>query len=262
VRGVDRPYAQWGKALAGDWTVAPRQVELPYGDDRTSWGHALLADPDFARNHLVYVYGVRLGKFVVARVACRDAGDFLRFGNWRFCGDGEWVASPEELTPIADYAASEFSVHRSPSGRFVLIQSPPGFGAAIALSVGPTPAGPFRGAATLDLSTYPNEADRYRRFSYYAAGGHDRLSLYGGAEGLLISYVRSCAFSADASCSGRDSEENRADVYVPRCIDLPWVSLDAALRGGSGTVLRLRSAAPRTPQEPFRRRPVKMPGPG
>jgi hypothetical protein len=43
---------------------------------------------------------------------------------------------------------------------------------------------------------------------------------------MLISYVRSCAFSADAACKGRDGDENRADVYVPRFVELPWGAID------------------------------------
>jgi hypothetical protein len=43
---------------------------------------------------------------------------------------------------------------------------------------------------------------------------------------MLISYVRSCAFSADAACKGKEADDNRADVYVPRFIDLPWRVID------------------------------------
>jgi hypothetical protein len=43
---------------------------------------------------------------------------------------------------------------------------------------------------------------------------------------MLISYVRSCAFSAHAACKGEDGDDNRADVYVPRFIDLPWSVID------------------------------------
>lgn len=226
VRGVDRPYARWGKTRHGDWSAPPQQFELVHSNARTSWGHALLADPDFTRNHYVYVYGVRMRKLVVARVACRDASDFVRFENWRFYSDGEWVASQDDATPIADYAATEFSVHQTPAGRFALIQSPPGLVPAIAIAVAPSPAGPFRPGRTLELSNYRNEIDRHRRYSYYAAGGHDGLAGGGRPGGMLISYVRSCAFSADAACKGRDGDENRADVYVPRFIDLPWSAID------------------------------------
>jgi hypothetical protein len=130
IRGVDRPYAEWGKTLHGDWVVPPRQFELVHSGARTSWGHFLLKDRDFERNRHVYVYGRREGKLVVARVACHDAHDFVRFGSWRFYSDGKWVESQENATPIADYAATDFSIHESPAGHFVLIQSPPGLAPA------------------------------------------------------------------------------------------------------------------------------------
>jgi hypothetical protein len=226
VRGVDRPYAQWGKSLHGDWVVPPRQFALVHSDARTSWGLFLLKDKDFERNRHVYVYGRREGKLVVARVACRDADDFVRFGNWRFYSDGEWLESQEEATPIADHAATDFSIHESPAGHFVLIQSPPGLVPAISLAVASSPTGPFRARARFDLSTWRNESDRHRRYAYYAVSAHDGLSAGGHAGGMLISYVRSCAFSADAACRGGDADENRADVYVPRFIDLPWSVID------------------------------------
>ena len=43
---------------------------------------------------------------------------------------------------------------------------------------------------------------------------------------MLVSYVRSCAFSAHAACRGPDSDDYRADVYVPRFVDLPWRAID------------------------------------
>lgn len=226
VRGVDRPYAQWGKTPQGDWLVSPRQVALRHSDARTSWGLFLLKDEHFERNRHVYVYGRREGKLVLARVACRDANDFVRFGNWRFYSDGRWVESQEDATPIADYVATDFSIHESPAGHFVLIQSPPGLVPAIAVAVASSPAGPFRAGPDVDLSGYRNEADRHRRYSYYAVSAHGGLSVGGDRGGLLISYVRSCAFSADAACTGKDADENRADVYVPRFIDLPWRVID------------------------------------
>ena len=226
VRGVDRPYAQWGKTPQGDWLVPPRQFALVHSDARTSWGLFLLKDKHFERNRHVYVYGRREGKLVLARVACRDADDFVRFENRRFYSDGRWVESQEDATPIADYVATDFSIHESPAGHFVLIQSPPGLVPAIAVAVASSPAGPFRAGPGVDLSGYRNEADRHRRYSYYAVSAHGGLSAGGDPGGLLISYVRSCAFSVDAACTGKDADENRADVYVPRFIDLPWRVID------------------------------------
>ena len=226
VRGVDRPYTQWGKTPQGDWLVPPRQFALVHSDARTSWGLFLLKDEHVARNRHVYVYGRREGKLVVARVACRDADDFMRFENWRFYRDGQWVESQEDATPIADYAATDFSIHESPAGHFVLIQSPPGLVPAISVAVASSPTGPFRAGPGVYLSGYRNEADRHRRYSYYAVSAHGGLSAGGDPGGLLISYVRSCAFSADAACTGKDADENRADVYVPRFIDLPWRVID------------------------------------
>ena len=226
VHGVDRPYAEWGKTLHGDWVVPPRQFALVHSDARTSWGLFLLKDRDFETNRNVYVYGRREGKLVVARVACHDADDFVRFGSWRFYSDGEWVESQENATPIADYAATDFSIHESPAGHFVLIQSPPGLVPAISFAIASSPTGPFRNDRSFDLSTYRNELDRHRRYSYYAVSAHGGLSSSGHTGGMLISYVRSCAFSAHAACRGEDGDDNRADVYVPRFIDLPWSVID------------------------------------
>jgi hypothetical protein len=226
VHGVDRPYAQWGKTLRGDWTIAPRQVALAHTDARTNWGLFLLKDKDFERNGYVYVYGRRERKLVVARVACHDASDFVRFENWRFYSEGQWVESQEDATPIAEYAATDFSIHESPAGHFVLIQSPPGLVPAISVAVASSPTGPFRAGPGVDLSSYRNEVDRHRRYSYYAVSAHGGLSSGGDRGGMLISYVRSCAFSADAACKGKDADDNRADVYVPRFIDLPWRAID------------------------------------
>lgn len=223
VRGVDRPYARWGKRPLGDWELPPAQFALLHSDARTNWGHFLLKDRDFARNGFVYVYGRRAGALVVARVACRDADDFVRFGNWRFYSDGAWVAAPEAATPIAGYAAADFSIHESPSGRLVLIQSPPGLAPAIDLAVAASPTGPFRPGKRIALATRPGEADRHARYSYYAVSAHEGLSV---GDGVLISYVRSCAFSAHAACRGPDSDDHRADVYVPRFVDLPWRAID------------------------------------
>jgi len=223
VRGVDRPYARWGKRRLGDWERPPAQFALLHSDARTNWGHFLLKDRDFARNGLVYVYGRRAGALVVARVACRDADDFVRFGNWRFYSDGAWVEAPEAATPVAGYAAADFSIHESPSGRFVLIQSAPGLAPAIDVALAASPKGPFRPGNRITLSTRPGEADRHARYSYYAVSAHEGLSAGGG---MLISYVRSCAFSAHAACRGPDSDDYRADVYVPRFFDLPWRAID------------------------------------
>lgn len=228
VRGVNRPYAQWGKTLRGNWVTEPRQYVLPHSDWQTAWGHLALKDADHARNGLLYVYGLRDRQLLVARLVCRSADDYVDFARWQFYGNGDWVASPAEATPIAADVSNDFSIVRMPSGRYLMVHANSMLAPKMSLRTAASPLGPFVAQASIDLATYVNERERARRYSYYAASVHESLSWGGDAGGVMISYVRSCAFSRDAACSGPQADDNRADVYVPRFINLPWHVFDAA----------------------------------
>jgi len=226
VRGVNRPYSQWGKAVHGNWQTVPLQRVLAHSNAQISWGHFAFKDRNYERNGLLYVYGLRDRNLLVARLVCRSADDYLDFSRWQFYSDGDWVASSSAATPIAHDVSNDFSITPTPSGRYLLVHANSMLGPKIALQGAASPIGPFAGKVSIDLASYKNERDRAQRYSYYAASVHESLS-HGGADGgVMISYVRSCAFSRDPACSGADADDIRADVYVPRFINIPWHVLE------------------------------------
>jgi hypothetical protein len=247
IRGVNRPYGQWGKTRGGDWITKPSQVVLPFTNAATRWGYLILKDKSFSTNSFVYIYGLRTNgdneenELVVARVAAANADAFVNFSNWRFYSNGNWVTSAAAASSILTaQTASDFTIHQSPTGRYILTEAGkfvagpnntltgPG-GKEIRFFKASAPWGPFTASTTFNLANYVNEQNAIDTFTYYANNAHDGLSA-GGADnagGLLISYVRSCWASTDIECiGGPNSIGNKADVYVPRFINLPWHLID------------------------------------
>lgn len=239
VRGVDRPYAQWGKTWNGDWVDdathdLPQQVVIAHSNAVTKWGYLILKDKNHISNKYVYIYGVRTvddpldTELVVARVKSATADEFINFANWRFYSNGNWVTSAADATSImAANTLADFTIHQSPTGSYILTQGAALMGRGIDFFKAESPVGPFEYTSSFNLETYPNEADIHDRLTYYAINAHDGLSYGGERGGLLISYVRACWASTHPDCfTGIDSLSNRADVYVPRFVNLPWHMID------------------------------------
>jgi len=223
VRGVNRPYGQWGKLQNGNWTNRPEQYELPFSNFDTEWGHFFLKDDDYETNHIIYVYGHRGLNLVVAKVICETVDDLVDFANWRFYRSGSWVEGEENATSIADYAAADFTIIKSPKNRYVLTHSAYFLSPSIYFSTSQSPTGPFTVTREYNFANYENERSSYSNYIYYAANAHESLSYGAGQEGgLLVSYVRFCGNQNNNS----KCDSNRADVYVPRFVNLPWSMID------------------------------------
>ncbi len=170
-------------------------------DSVTAWGNALVLDGPW-----VLIYGVRDsqgdpgGKSLLLARAPR--GHLARFGTWRFFTGTGWSRDPEEAAGLAEDVSNELSVHRDPSGDWVLVSGPADLSSQVLLRTAPAPHGPW--SLAQKLLTAPEAADGV--FAYNAKA-HPSLS---GPGGLLISYNLN---ALDPERVVRD-----ADLYRPRFI--------------------------------------------
>jgi hypothetical protein len=165
-------------------------------DSVTAWGNALIQDGPW-----VLIYGVRDSQaapggksLLLARAP--------RFGTWRFFTGTGWSRDPEEAVGLAEDVSNELSVHRDPSGDWVLVSGPADLSSQVLLRTAPAPHGPWSPAR--NLLTAPEAADGV--FAYNAKA-HPSLS---DPNGLLVSY----------NLNALDPERvlQEADLYRPRFI--------------------------------------------
>lgn len=186
-------FRQWAQTLgvvadpAGDplkWTV--EEKPLPFGVYRgrevRSWGSAVLADGGF-----VYVYGfeeVGKGGFgAKAMTAARvPAGKLTEFGEWRFLRDGKWQTGDAGPDRLVTGVASEFSVTRLASGRYVLVTTDGGLGDRIVGRFAGSPVGPWSKPALLYQCP---EMKGDKGVFCYSAKAHPHLA---GDNELVVSY--------------------------------------------------------------------------
>ncbi len=162
----------------------------------TSWGNALAQDGPWT-----LVYGVQDSadgkRLLLARV---PRGHLANFGTWRFFDGSGWATQPERAAVLADEVSNELSVHRSPTGQWLLISGSADLSSRILLRTAPAPQGPWSPATT--LLTAPEAGPGL--FAYNAKA-HPELS---DERGLLVSY----------NVNALDPERVLldADIYRPR----------------------------------------------
>ena len=166
-----------------DWRIS--QSKIPAGRGDTFFGSALLKHDGF-----VYVYGCadevvdrfHLKHAIVARV---PEGELARFGQWRFCADGQWVPEWTKASRLFRNAASEYSVSfQRTLGKFVAIYTKDGMFGQIQLREAPAPEGPWGEPVTVYECP---EMKWDKRVFCYAAKAHPELSTAPGE--LLVTYV-------------------------------------------------------------------------
>jgi hypothetical protein len=236
VRGVDRPYAEWGARPGAGWApeLLPEPRLVPHSRaaeelrDATGllFGTYVMPDPEDPRT--LYIYGHREAPQVAALVVARVGGvlaadDVLDFGRWEFWDGQRWGASADESASIADGSPPEASVVRVPSpaggsGGFALVQSDRTLRGEIHVAIAAHPWGPFVPRYQLSLDDCPVSGfDPHAEQYTYSGKAHPDLS--NDAE-LLVSLVTVPARGERATSVIADPRH-----YAPRFVHLPWTEI-------------------------------------
>lgn len=227
VKGVNRPYAQWGKNLEGNWVVAPLRATVPATGD-ISWGRMMYKSPDYEQSHAVYIYGVKninhednnpnstqwgSNEIYLARAILEQAEDFFDYQRWQYFSDAQWLPDPALASPVANNIGAQSTISFNPhDNNFVMLSSDRKLQARIHIHTADEPTGLFESMGYYDLLDSANEAQEQPIYSvFYAVHGHDGLSF--DEDGILVSYVRMGFYNSPAS------------YYVPRFINLKWQQL-------------------------------------
>ena len=196
VRGIGGPLDRWScEKLAtppARFPVAVGTAVIADGDSVIAYGEH---EPG---NHDVYALRWSREDFGAGRLL---EPEWFDSGAWR--KDAEVTSAPR---PIVEGGAPEFTVHRAPDGRFVMVQIL-GFPAGeVAVREAPRPEGPWSEARIL---FHPPECERDGVFVY---AGKAHAGLWDG--GLCGTYATN---AADFGRAVRDTT-----LYYPRCVRLPW----------------------------------------
>lgn len=247
VKGVNRPYARWGKTMHGNWTTPPAQYALTPSNAANGilWG---VLFKDSASNY-VYIYGTKSSRndpsnthyenefnLVVARVACNSAEDFVKFSNWQYYNGTAWVNDENAAAPIAYNLGPNLSnntIIKNPNKANSYIILTQRDASSLTFLKGQSLTGPFLPISSFNLDAYINEASvttiyddgsgsanpdngKQGHYPFYATGMHPGLSSK-DVPGIMIDYVR-------WPINGTDFQN--LSVYVPRFVNLPWAAID------------------------------------
>lgn len=235
IRGVDRPYSDWGFHRDTGWddSSRPEQRFVPHSrttpdlDDPTwlFWGNFVMRDPTGSND--LYVYGHRrLGddnSLVVAKVP--DVGratDVLEFDRWLFWDGSSWTENPDRAEPIASDTATEYSVVPVPPSRgrgYALVETKRPMSIEVRVSLADDPWGPFTEKYVLSLADCPIGGFSEATDLTYAAKAHPERST---DDSLLISLV----VTSKPGVSNIVTTANTG-IYVPRFLDVPWAEVFA-----------------------------------
>jgi hypothetical protein len=231
VRGVDRPYAEWGFEEHVGWSEADRPTQrfVPHGSAAPSllehngvlWGTFVNADPE--EPDTLYVYGHRRTEssndLVVARITnVLTADDVLAFEHWDLYDGATWSDDPASAATILPDSAVEISIVAVPDptdgASWVAVHSGVDmFAGRIHVAAAEYPWGPFTDRYVLALADCPvGNFDSTRPPVAYAAKAHPHFTT---EDDLLISVILS-PFTED------DGKLVPTDRYVPRFLRLPW----------------------------------------
>ena len=230
VRGVDRPYAEWGFQHGTGWDdlhrpmqrFVPHSRATPELDDPTwlFWGNFVMRDPDDSQAVLVYGHRRRADQnsTVIARIpSVVGADDLLGFDHWTFWNGTSWVSQPDDAASVAEDSATETSVVPVPAGYgggYALVESNHPFSIEIKISLAQKPWGPFVEKYVMSLADCPIDGFDANRDTTYAAKGHSELST---SDSLLVSLV---VMPKPGTTNETVVTDPRS--YVPRFIDMPW----------------------------------------
>jgi hypothetical protein len=233
VRGVDRPYSEWGFVREQGWVGGQQPTQRFVSHSRatpaledptwTFWGNFVMADPSGVR--AVFVYGHQrdgdVNSTVVARVPnVATADDLLAFDNWTFWAGTSWASQPEDAVPIAGNSATETSVLPVPpehGGGFAMVESNNPYSIEIKVSLAANPWGPFVEKYVLSLADCPIEGFDPARDVTYAAKAHVEFST---DTSLLVSLVMMPKPGTTSAMVVADPRQ-----YAPRFIELPWTEV-------------------------------------
>jgi hypothetical protein len=233
VRGVDRPYSEWGFRHEQGWDPAqrPPQRFVPHSrataavDDPTwlFWGNYMMRDP--ADSTAVLVYGHRRhaedNATVVARVPdVAAADDVWAFDRWTFWNGTAWGSDPDEAVSVATDSATETSVLAVPSsygGGFAMVESNHPFSIEVKVSLAENPWGPFVEKYVMSLGDCPITGFDASRDITYAAKAHPELST---DDSLLVSLI-----VVPRPGTNQEMVVSDPHMYVPRFVDLPWAEV-------------------------------------
>ena len=193
VPGSPFPFKQTGVSLI----AIPRISKFPFTDQRqmdtplfiedsagvTFYGASLLPNTVGARapnpDGFIYVYGVRSGSLVVARV--KDIS-FEDFSQWTYWDGKAWNLDKHKAAALTRQVSNEMSVSFMEDGRVIAIYQREGNSPDIMMQIGITPTGPFYPAKKIyETPEVYQDVDFYT----YNAKGYPHLSKPGE---LLISY--------------------------------------------------------------------------
>jgi len=228
VRGVDRPYDQWGFRTGVGWQddSRPEQHFVAPGRHPTGagrgllWGTYVVTDP--ADRSSLFVYGHMThgdsDELVVARATgVSTAGAASEFQNWSYWTGAEWSADPESAGGILSQSAVEVSVSPVPESvgsGWVVVHGGMDLAGLVHVALGASPTGPFRERYVFSLYDCPITGfDTQKRFVAYAIKAHPELS---AEDELLVSLVLVPVEP------GATATLARTGHYVPRFLRLPW----------------------------------------
>ena len=182
--------------LPGDWRLEPV-------DDRPDTAGSVLGAAALVEGDDLFLWAYREGHALLARTDIGRAvsGDLTSLRWW---SGSEWVDDAASAVAALDPAVTEFTVHRAPDGRLVLVDVHPVTepSAAVCVRRSDDVTGPW----SARVSAYPiPEAAREDAF-VYAGKAHPELSRPG--EGLVVTYAS----------NGRELAPLYADesLYYPR----------------------------------------------
>lgn len=127
--------------------LSVREVtRMPGGKDMT-WGTSVVSDDSHT-----YIYGMEDGREPtdrwahVARVAKGHVGD----GAFEYWDGAAWTRDASRSARLADGVSNQFTVTRTPKGRWALITQDPFFSSALSVRTASTPHGPWGKAHRID----------------------------------------------------------------------------------------------------------------
>ncbi|UAY51931.1 DUF4185 domain-containing protein [Ferruginibacter albus] len=166
-----------------------KQMDIPFylGRDPDSvgtFGNGILVNTKEAGeangDGYVYIYGVRHGEVIVARVLPQD---IEQFAKWTFWNGKDWATDAYAAATVATHASNELSVTRLEDGRYLMVFTSDGVGDKISARLGASPYGPF--GQIINLYTIPASVYETPNYFTYNAKAHPVLSKPGE---LLVTY--------------------------------------------------------------------------
>ena len=193
VPGSPFPFRQTGVSLI----AIPKHSKFPFSEQRqmdtplffsdsnghTFYGASVLPNTIGARalkpDGYIYVYGVRSGSLLVARVKDDAFEDFAQWTYW----DGKvWNSDKHKAAILTSHVSNEMSVSFMEDGRVIAVYERDGSSPDIMIQVGDSPKGPFYPAKKIyETPEIYQDIDFYT----YNAKAYPHLSKPGE---LLISY--------------------------------------------------------------------------